>query len=1393
MRKLLLGALLMPLVTAQSWIDLPDGVFQMVAKAVDGTDISGVVSVKKDTQCRFTIQRAPQATGHTSTDVGQLAPSTSGCSNTAAQSHASVQINLDLTFQSGVRYSCIRSVNGSLAFDLHKGTDVLPASLMNIAPTGSYLGDPALGGDPVLLSSGELFGEAAPDLSLGGGPLPLEFRRYYRSMLGYSGVTGTLGTNWRHNFEVRAFAGTVVVTIATFHGDLIRFVPDGSNWVMASSHPLGYQLSSVAGGGFRFLDPADNLIYTFNTAGLLTRIEDRNGNALTVTQGSAGPTSISDGIGRTLSLTYNSSGQLTKAQDQTGRSVSFAFTGTNLASATDALGRVTSYSTATAGCCAGLITKTTLPGGNTSFAQTYDGSGRVSGQSDGLGNLTAIGYSTSTVGDAAVRDALGNITSVSHADLVNYAASTDPLGNKTVTEYDASHRPISTVDRNGKTSRATYHDPSGYIASMTDAAGNTSRFSYTASSAGTFTFYDRTSISYPDGAVETFAYDAKGNLTKSSDRAGNATTFTYNSRGQVLTTTNPVGGITTFTYNTDGTVASLKTAAGDTTTFTYDALKRANQIKFPDGSTELFTYDALDRITQRTDPRSKTTSVTFTENGDLKNLTDPLNNTVSLAYDAADNPTSLTTPLGTTKVAYDAVNLASAITFPTGETATLSYDKLNRDSTTRDSSGQVTALTYDNESGVTSFSDGANRTFRFTPDALGWPIQFTTPLGATFKQTFDAMGRISSIQEPTGGIRSVNYDVRGFVSAISLPGTVNSAYSYDALGDLIGIKDPNGNSWTRNFDNLGRMTARQDPLGKSITFTYNSQDRITSSGSPEGTVQFTYDPAGNLLRRLYSDKTEMNYVYDGNDRVTSSNGVTFAYDASGNLTNSNGLAIERDASNRIKSIAYPPGKVVYAYNGRGRLESITDWTGAKTTFAYEGSLKIASITRANGVITTYSYDGDGRVSESTETRNGVVLSSIRLQRDALGLITGEDRTVPQSPSPAPGTQSATYNAAHQIVGAGYDGLGRLTNDKLSTYVWDLATRLTSYQGAAGSASFTYDAFGMRLSRTGSGVTETYAWNYALELPSVAIVSSGGKDQRYYVYTPDGTLTHAIDAATNVHHYYHFDEAGNTLLLTDEGGTVTDSYGITPFGESVTHTGSTPNPFTWQGKFGAMSEGSTGLFYMRARFYDAATARFLSRDPMDSIEPNQIDPYQYALNQPVSTNDPTGLSPIIAKSNFQLEPLWWLNPSETAPAPNTCLWYGDYAGRLLAKIFWFAMFDYDLGLHWYEKKGIDEEIEKAEKALRDCDFKAIGRALFMLELMRGAVEANAWHDPYDHRFKQFTPTPKPRFDLTAALQWKSSAHLNQPFPVSADPWFIPKKASPLGSKKSLDLLSIKPEN
>jgi RHS repeat-associated protein len=78
----------------------------------------------------------------------------------------------------------------------------------------------------------------------------------------------------------------------------------------------------------------------------------------------------------------------------------------------------------------------------------------------------------------------------------------------------------------------------------------------------------------------------------------------------------------------------------------------------------------------------------------------------------------------------------------------------------------------------------------------------------------------------------------------------------------------------------------------------------------------------------------------------------------------------------------------------------------------------------------------------------------------------------------------------------------------------------------------------------------------------------------------------------------------------------------PFGEKLSATGATPNPFTFCGRFGVLDD-SSGIYSMRARVYAPELGRFLSTDPGTILAANL---YTYANNDPLAFVDPSGRNP-----------------------------------------------------------------------------------------------------------------------------------------------------------------------
>ncbi len=82
------------------------------------------------------------------------------------------------------------------------------------------------------------------------------------------------------------------------------------------------------------------------------------------------------------------------------------------------------------------------------------------------------------------------------------------------------------------------------------------------------------------------------------------------------------------------------------------------------------------------------------------------------------------------------------------------------------------------------------------------------------------------------------------------------------------------------------------------------------------------------------------------------------------------------------------------------------------------------------------------------------------------------------------------------------------------------------------------------------------------------------------------------------------------------------YDYDAFGNKINSTGSTPNNYLYRGE---QYDSDLGLYYLRARYYNPTTGRFMSRDPEDGRkwDPKTLHKYLYASADPVNRKDPTG--------------------------------------------------------------------------------------------------------------------------------------------------------------------------
>jgi RHS repeat-associated protein len=154
-----------------------------------------------------------------------------------------------------------------------------------------------------------------------------------------------------------------------------------------------------------------------------------------------------------------------------------------------------------------------------------------------------------------------------------------------------------------------------------------------------------------------------------------------------------------------------------------------------------------------------------------------------------------------------------------------------------------------------------------------------------------------------------------------------------------------------------------------------------------------------------------------------------------------------------------------------------------------------------------------------------------------------------------------------------------------------------------------------VAKTVDGVTTGYVLDPAAGLIQVLQETTGGQTQSY-LYGHD--LLAQYDSGTWAYHVN--DGLGSVRGLADPTGQVVQSHSFSPFGVPLGASGGEPYGFT-----GEQWDASAGLVFLRARYYEPATGRFLSQDPFPGFttSPQTLNAYQYVANNAVNHVDPSG--------------------------------------------------------------------------------------------------------------------------------------------------------------------------
>jgi RHS repeat-associated protein len=276
-----------------------------------------------------------------------------------------------------------------------------------------------------------------------------------------------------------------------------------------------------------------------------------------------------------------------------------------------------------------------------------------------------------------------------------------------------------------------------------------------------------------------------------------------------------------------------------------------------------------------------------------------------------------------------------------------------------------------------------------------------------------------------------------------------------------------------------------------------------------------------------------------------------------------------------------------------RSDSSTTGTDGNKAVDYSNDNQINTVTTSMGSNEAYQFDTLGnRSTWSTDP-----LDSRRLLNDG------------------------TYQYLYDDEGNLSDKT-ELATGKITSYQWDYRNRLVSVTSDSHTIEYLYDAQDKRVSKQLDGIVRE---RYIYDGEDIALVvnAQGTLVERYlYGDSTDSVLAVERDGTIS---WSLGDRQGSVVDLVDEDGTVLNHFVYDSFGNRTATTGV---EFRY-GYTGRELDAETGLYYYRARYYDASVGRFISEDPM-GFGAGDTNLYRYVFNNATNYTDPSGqIVPLIA--------------------------------------------------------------------------------------------------------------------------------------------------------------------
>ncbi|MGT2716673.1 DNRLRE domain-containing protein [Streptococcus respiraculi] len=939
------------------------------------------------------------------------------------------------------------------------------------------------------------------------------------------------------------------------------------------------------------------------------------------------------GEGNTISYTYDSLNRVASMKRPTGGETTYAYDGTgSLAKETDANGHTTSY----VNDLYGRTTSRTLPNKAT-YTYAYDALGRLEKQTGPKELSKTYTY-----------DVAGNLTK-----------ETDQSNRSNTYSYDKVGRLLTAKNALDLETKYAY-DEAGNLAKVTRPTGATTSFDYT-------TLDQLKTIKTPTGREITSSYDPVGQVTKRTINGKRDTTYTYDPNGNILEEKNPLGQVMKRTYDSLNRLTGESDTAGQWTMYHYDHDNRLTKVTNDEGGKATMAYDG---------------------NGNLTSVFSGSERVKSYIYDLENQLLTATQGTGekasTSTYTYDSVGNVTSVTNGNGKVIKYTYDQLSNVVKRMTSLGDAETYTYNINNQLEKVTKADGKTISYDYNKLDQllKVDYSEKQDGQVLYTYDPDGRRVSMSDLTGTTNYV-YNDEGEITGVRQGDGSLIQYEYDDFGNISRMTYPDGSTVSYTYDELDRLTSVTDVKGLKTTYTYNDAGDMTEVKRGDGTKSFlTYDKAHRITEIRHSDKknkliSSYGYEYDDGSYVTKEtitqdgetlvhsytydslgqvetmmvstkdgkelSRLSYTYDLAGNkLTSTETVdgkeektTFSYDDNNRLTKLEGPEGTITYTYDKNGNRIS-QETKNKKLQYIYDTENRLLAVKDKEGLLMAALYDGDdNRVFTASRKEGKNTYQLFRRKEKKKSPQTspngeepslfwyGFSQNVLQALSSFPQTVGSIWHRIFDDVSSAYhqkvakdkatkDGLvvnppslGNLPGEGDVTYASQVKDVLIPYT----TREDTYKYYEERnyvndVNRKHTEVLQTY--DHDLK----------ARETYSYGHGRNSYLNHQ----TNETYQYLTNQSGSVTGLTKDGEAVaSSSYKL--YGYTKKSTDETGNPYAYNGE----ARDSTGLDYLRARYYDSHAGTFLTEDSYqgEATDPLSQNRYAYVHNNPVNYTDPSG--------------------------------------------------------------------------------------------------------------------------------------------------------------------------